>query len=225
MDYPDGIPVLPVPPECDGSDPTYWGHQTFGTYLDPATGTDEPTSFITPGYYNGFPPTLLDGEHVENTIVMNPGVYCVDSVLKQSSNPVHVYGDDVTIYVRAGNNITVNGGVVQLRATNGDGAPYAPYGTSNEVYKGYLFIAEPDYDGSVTSCTFEGNAINIYVGAIFAPHCDITINGNGETPPEGIVSQIIGFNVKINGSTNLTINYDPDLSPVIIDPPKTGITH
>ena len=155
---------------------------------------------------------------------MEPGVYCVDSVLKQIANPIHIYGDDVTIYVREGNNILINGGVVQLRATNGTGAPYPPYGTSNKAYKGYLFIAAPDYDGAVTSCTFDGNAINIYVGAIFGPHCDITINGNADTPPDGIITQLVGYNVTINGSANITIEYDEDKLPVVPDPSKTGLT-
>ena len=85
--------------------------QTFITYYDPAAGANVTASQITPGYYNGFPPKKFNGVDVKNTIVMEPGIYCVNSVLKQISNPVHIYGDDVTIYVRSGNDILVNGGV------------------------------------------------------------------------------------------------------------------
>ena len=220
LDYHADVPDIPEPPECQDI-PAFWPSQTYETRYDPVLGAN----VITPGYYNGFPPKKFNvHDDVKNTIFLEPGVYCVDSVLKQVVDNVHIYGDDVTIYVREGHDISINGGVVQLTATNGDGAPYAPSGTDNDEYVGYLFIAAPDYDGAVTSCTFDGNATNIYVGAIFAPHCDVTINGNGETPPDGIITQIVGYNVTINGSANLTIQYDSDLLPIVPDPSKTGIT-
>jgi len=223
FDYHDDVPDIPEPPECQDI-PAFWPSQTFETRYDPVLGADVEASVITPGYYNGFPPKKFSGVDVKNTIFLEPGVYCVDSVLKQTIDNVHLYGEDVTIYVRPGHNITINGGVVQLRATNGDGAPYAPSGTDNDAYVGYLIIAAPDYEGAVTSCTIDGNSTNIYEGAIFAPHCDVTINGSSDTPPDGINSQIIGYNVKINGGSDLYINYDSDLNPYISDPSKTGIT-
>ena len=44
------------------------------------------------------------------------------------------------------------------------------------------------------------------------------------TPTDGINSQIIGYNVTINGGADLYINYESDLNPYISDPSKTGIT-
>ena len=122
----------------------------------------------------------------------------------------------------------MNGGVIEISATNGTGSPgieplYKPRGTTNEAYMHYLIIAAPDWDGPVTSCTIDANTYNKFTGAIYAPHCDIQINGSSDTPPDGINSQIIGYNVTINGSANLYINYDASLNPYITDYPKTGI--
>jgi hypothetical protein len=224
LDYHDDVPDLPEPPECDPTDPdNYSGHEKKWVE-DPVTHAMVYASFVGPGYYDSFPPKKVDYVTTENTIFLAPGVYCVDSVLKQNSDVISTYGDDVTIYVRPGNDIKINGGVMQLRAINGDGAPYAPHGNSNKDYRGYLFIAAPDYDGPVTSCVIDGNSTNIYVGAIFAPHCNVTINGNGDTPPDGIITQIVGYNVTINGSADITIQYDSDLLPIVPDPSQTGIT-
>jgi Flp pilus assembly protein TadG len=223
--YHADIPDIPEPPECDNTDPLNWPKNDIKDFNNPVTKTTVQASYITPGYYNEFPPKgKINGVQVKKTLVLAPGIYCVDSVYKQTTDGISVFGDDVTIYVRPGNDIQVTGGVVQLRATNGDGSLYAPHGTTNEAYMHYLFIAAPDYDGAVTDCTIDGNSYNIIEGAIFAPHCDVKINGGTGTPPEGINSQIIGYNVTINGTADLTINYDSSLNPYITDYPKTGIT-
>jgi len=206
--YPPEQPDLPTPAECD---PSYQAYATLGTWNDPVHGTVA-TTYITPGYYGTFPPKKDDEDNnLENHIYMQPGVYCVDSVLKLNTEQLHLYGDDITIWIRAGSGFTINGGIVELMASN-DGD-----------YAGYLIIVEPDYSGAVTACTLEGNAQNHYVGAIYAPHCNVTINGTADTPPDGIDSQIIGFNVTVNGTSNLTINYDDDNNPAVVDPPKTGV--
>jgi hypothetical protein len=224
FDYHADIPDLPEPPECDSSDLSNYSVPYTNYFTQPTTGTQVLASYLSPGYYNKFPPLKdQNGNQLKSTLVMLPGVYCVDTVLKLVDQNLYLYGDDVTIWVRAGNGFNINGGVVLLYATNGSHAPYSPHGTSNSAYKGYLIIVEPDYSGAVTSCTLEGNAYNKYEGAIFAPHCDVTINGTSDTPPDGINSQIIGYNVTINGGANLTINYDSDENPVASLPPRIGI--
>lgn len=225
LDYHADIPDIPEPPECDNTDSANWPTNTIKNFDNPVTGTTVLASYLTPGYYNDFPPNgKINNITVKKTMVLAPGVYCVDTVYKQTADGISVFGDDVTIYVRPGHDLQLTGGVVQLRSTNGSGAPYAPHGTSNKVYKGFLFIVAPDYDGPLTACTITGNVNNILEGAIFAPHCNVKINGGSGTPPEGIKSQIIGYNVTINGNANLTIDYNSDLNPYIIDPPRTGIT-
>ena len=207
-----GIPVLPEPDECD---PLYLPTATYETWNDPYdnpdVGIDEAT-FLTPGFYGTFPPKKDSaGNNLENTIVMTPGVYCVDSVVKLVDQNLKLWGENITIYIRPGNGFNINGGVVDLRASQGGD------------YAGYLIIVAPDWDGAVTSCTLEGNELNHYEGAIFAPHCDLTVNGTSDTPPSGIDSQLIAYNVTINGGAVLNINYDADKNPYVADPPKTGV--
>ena len=210
--YPPELPDLPLPPECDLDDPASQAFVSTGVWADPIHGPTL-TSYITPGYYGTFPPKKdSEGNNLQNHVFMEPGVYCVDTVLKLTTEQLHLYGEDVTIWIRAGNGFTINGGIVQLFASN-DGD-----------YAGYLIIVEPDYAGSVTACNLEGNALNEYVGAIYAPHCNVTVTGTADTPPDGIDSQIIGYNVTINGTSNLTINYTDDNNPGVVDPPKTGVT-
>lgn len=212
MPYPPEQPILPLPAECDSTDPDSQAYVSSGTWTDSIDGVPVAASFITPGYYGTFPPKKdSEGNNLQNHVVMEPGVYCVDTVLKLTTEQLHLYGEDVTIWVRSGNGFTINGGTVQLHASN-DGD-----------YAGYLIIVEPDYAGAVTACNLEGNAYNEYTGAIYAPHCDVTVNGTADTPPDGIDSQIIGYNVTINGGANLTINYDDDNNPAVVDPPKTGV--
>jgi hypothetical protein len=205
--YPPELPVLVEPDECD---PSFQAYATLGSWDDPIHGTVA-TTYITPGYYGTFPPKKDDDDNVlENHIYMQPGTYCVDTVLKLNTDQLHLYGEGITIWVRAGNGFTINGGVVQLTGSSDD-------------YPGYLIIVEPDYDGAVTACNLEGNTLNEYVGAIYAPHCDVTVTGTSDTPPDGIDAQIIGYNVTINGTSNLTINYNDDNNPAVVDPPKTGV--
>jgi len=207
-----GIPVLPEPDECD---PLYLPTATYGTWNDPYDSPDigiDEVTFLTPGYYGTFPPKKDSaGNNLENTIVMAPGVYCVNSVVKLVDQNLKLWGENITIYIREGSGFNINGGVMDLRATQAG------------TYAGYLIIVAPDWDGAVTSCTLEGNALNHYEGAIFAPHCDVTINGTSDTPPNGIDSQIIAYNVTINGGAVLNINYDADKNPYVADPPKTGV--
>lgn len=208
LPYPPLLPDFDIPPECD---PAMAGTATSGVWDDPMHGLVN-AHYLTPGYYGTFPPKKdVNDNLLEKELVMLPGTYCVDTVLKLNTEQIHLWGQGVTIWIRAGNGFTINGGIVQL------------YGSS-EDYPGYLIIVEPDYDGAVTACNLEGNAFNKYVGAIYAPHCDVTVNGTADTPPDGIDSQIIGYNVTINGTSNLIINYDADNNPYVTDLPKIGIT-
>ena len=48
-------------------------------------------------------------------------------------------------------------------------------------------------------------------GTILAPYCDLTINGdNSSGTPANFGTQIIAWNIKLNGSSEINITYDPD---------------
>jgi hypothetical protein len=216
------IPDLPEPPECDSTDFSNFTLPGVGNFI--YEGVTYPASILYPGYYGTFPPKKdQNGNNLQDHVVMMPGVYCVASVVKLVDQNLHLYGDDITLYVRPGNGFNINGGKVQLHALNGNGEPYLHSDFDYSPFYNYLFVVAPDYSGAVTACNFEGNAVNVYEGAIFAPHCDITINGTEDTPSGGIDAQIIGYNVTVNGNANLTINYDADKNPAENLPPRIGL--
>ncbi len=145
---------------------------------------------------------------------MEPGTYCVSDVICWSQPKFVLVGEDVTIYIRAGYDFQFSGGMVDIDAPNtGD-------------YAGYVIIVEPEYGDPELSenpeaCLITGGVENDYEGSIFAPYCDCTLNGNGET--FGFNAQLLCYTVKINGGGNITLTYDPDLTGEINDPPKTGV--
>ncbi|HMD82200.1 MAG TPA: hypothetical protein VKE92_12875, partial [Anaerolineales bacterium] len=51
-------------------------------------------------------------------------------------------------------------------------------------------------------------------GLIWAPYCDITINGGSE-PTAEINAQLVGWDIKLNGNNTITFNYDPSNQVVI----------
>lgn len=117
-DYPPDMPALPT--ECTSP---------YGTYSNPNSAQ----TVVTPGRWNEFPPT---DSSVNNEIVMMPGVYCVDDVIKLRSRNLVLSGHDVTIYIRSNNYFQIEGGTINLDAP--DSGPYA----------GYLIIVDSDFTGT-----------------------------------------------------------------------------
>ena len=139
---------------------------------------------------------------------MQSGNYCVDDF--KVSSKTEVSGSDVFIYILSGGEFDFSGGVMELTASNID------------PYKGYLTYVVPPASG-FTDCKITGNTSTRFTGTIFAPYCNITINGSSD--PEGIHSQIIGYTVKLNGDNSLYIEYDPGENGEDVQPPQIGLTH
>ena len=188
-DFPPEMP--PVPSECA---------TPYGTYSNPNASQ----TVVTPGRWNEFPPK---GPTVNNHIVMMPGIYCVDDVIKLSNQHLILTGSDVTIYIRANNYFQIEGGTISLSAT--EQGPYA----------GYLFVVDSDFNGTPPNCSIDGNSINTYNGTIFAPYCDITVNG--DATGADLDAQVIGYTVTINGGATMNLNYDSDKT--VQDPRKVGL--
>jgi hypothetical protein len=201
---------LEFPPECASPKGTYTNYK--GTY--PGYAGVELT-VLTPGWYSDFPPkkeqplgSLFD------TILMLPGTYCVDNVVKLVEQKLTLIGEDVTFFLHDGNFFNLNGGTMKLDAP--DTGPYA----------GYLMIVAPDYGNPVLSespenCTINGGATNIFTGAIFAPYCNCTINGGSE--PTGFDAQFICYTVKITGSAAISFTYDAGENPENNQPGEVGL--
>ena len=195
-----GADPVPFPPEETVSEPD----ECSGTFGDVINDRSASTSTLSPGSYNKFPPASAN----QDNIIMQPGVYCVDYI-KLSNSFQTLTGHNVFIYIRPGGYFSFQGATTTLTArSSGD-------------YKGLLIYVASNFTGAPDNCTINGNATDVFTGTIYAPFCDITINGNSN--PAGFMSQIIGYEVKLNGSTLLKFVYDPDDGWKVLVPPKLGI--
>jgi len=84
-----------------------------------------------------------------------------------------------------------------------------------------MYVA-PDYaSGTPPNCTINGGSTSGYQGMIYAPYCNLTINGNS-----GLVvqSQLVGYTVDLSGASGVILNYDANSSPVWNIPLQVGLT-
>jgi Flp pilus assembly protein TadG len=134
---------------------------------------------------------------------MTAGLWCVtDSKGVKITNGSYT-GDGVTIYILNGD-LKVTGGSINLKAPVNN--------ATNHAINGLLFYVP---NGLVD---LTGNNDSYYQGSILAPTSDITVNGNGTS--DCFHSQLIGYNVKLNGTSLFTITYDPSQNlsiPATID--------
>ena len=72
------------------------------------------------------------------------------------------------------------------------------------------------------TCTINGNTSNTFKGTIYAPYCNITMDGTSS--PTGFQSQLIGYNVKFSGGANIYLSYEASSSPVWNIPLQVGLT-
>jgi Flp pilus assembly protein TadG len=209
VDIPDEVIWPDVPPEC-GIAPTadYLG-------VDPHDGKGE--WLIHPGYYEVFPQATLVSN--KQHIYMASGVYCIDpggpshdfdlswspvdfvtlnGSTDPSKNKYHAYNPDgVTLYIKSGGGFSIN-------ANN---PTYLDASTTGD-YQGYLIILEGNRS-SIENCSISGGADIDINGMIFAPYCNITVNGDSSSVAE-INAQLIGWDLKINGGAGINFNYDPN---------------
>jgi hypothetical protein len=194
----------PEPPECNAADPTNWGHWTNNN----TTGV----STVQPGWYAEFPPKKTATQDIYNKVVMNPGVYCVDSVVKLQDQALTLTGHNVMIYIRQGGQFDVQGGHIELDAPD-PGQPYA----------GYLIIINSDFTGTPPNCTINGDSTNIYIGTLFAPYCDFIFNGTNESgdPTLTYGTQVVAYTITLTGNSDINFTYNP--SAVAQNDPKVGL--
>lgn len=196
--------VLAEPPECSITPPT-------PTEVDPDTVT------LYPGFYDRLPPQGLNYD----TYIMESGNYCVSEVYKDGGNLSLITGSDVFIYIQNGGNFDITGGAVQIDAP----------GDPSNPYKGFLIYVDPGpvdpltgtYSGAPANCKITGNGLHKFTGAIYAPYCSMTLNG--DSGPEGIRAQIISYELKVNGTNTLYFLYQEEEMPQEYIPPATGIAH
>jgi hypothetical protein len=185
---------------------------TNGTKTNTAT-----TTTLTPGYWAKIPG---NGSTWKNNIVLTPGVYCIGSTLSANSNEVITVSGTfgvspgVFLYFRPGGSFTFNGGAgVQLWGIHDIASPYY----------GYLMYLAPNYaSGTPANCKINGHSGDAFMGTIYAPYCNITIDGTSD--PSGFQSQLIAYTVKFAGGANVILNYDSNSSPMWNIPLQVGLT-
>lgn len=182
-------PTMPdVPSECGMSG-----------YPAPLHNNSSNTSYLYPGRYSSFPPKLTGSNKLKDNVILTPGTYCVNGDITWGSNSnssdfTTLTGANVTVYVTSGNRLNITGSNINISApTSGD-------------YAGYLMIVNSNFSGQAPQCHIAGNAGNTYTGTIFAPYCDIIVNGNSNTA--SFDTQIIGYTVTISGNAETYLNYD-----------------
>ena len=109
----------------------------------------------------------------------------------------YLYGKGITIYLVNGGDISVNGGDIDLEAPASDPDP-------DPGLPGILIYVNPVRDSSIS---LNGNNESKYLGVIYAPRADVTINGANGTSPT-FNTQIIAWNVEISGNATVDINYN-----------------
>ena len=199
---PQGEKQQPFPPLFHVAEPA--ACSTNGT-----KSTTGGVTTLTPGYFQNIPPSGSG-----STVILTPGVYCVGRQLKTTgSEIIQLQGTfsttpGVFIYIKPGgsqNPISLQGGDVQLWGINSASVAADP---TLDPYKGYLIYVAPDYaTGSPTNCTINGSSGQMLKGTIYAPFCNMKING---TSDGGFQSQIIGYTVDMSGTAAVTINYNSD---------------
>ncbi len=134
------------------------------------------------------------------TLVMNPGMYCVDGHKGFTGTGGVVNGTDVMIVMVDGP-FNLGGGTDVNLAAETD--PDTLIDADGYDWKGMLLFGHPNNPDDIT---INGNTGTNYTGTIFAPNSLITINGNGTTM--GVNSQLIGYKVKVTGTANISIAYN-----------------
>jgi hypothetical protein len=207
---PDDVEFPVEPPECGMTpqNPAYLGENTVdhkGEWL------------IYPGYYTQFPHQLLVSN--KQHIFMKSGVYCIDPggpsqgkdlswspvdfvELNGSTDPIknkyQVYNPyGVTLYIKTGGGFTFNANNPTFLDASTDGD-----------YQGYLIVLQGS-QSSIETCSITGGSDIDLNGLIFAPYCEITVNGGSDTTAE-INAQLIGWHLKVNGNNTINFRYNPD---------------
>lgn len=159
---------------------------------------------IPPSTYDITPPDCSGREFTSNELVgyadahpgspeLPAGLYCVTDQLKMNNND-RLYGQTgVTLVLY--NGAKINGGAdVRLQMTTQNNTGAIPG----------LVVYQPPT--STAEIEWNGNADSFLRGTMLAPKATINFNGNNMT--RAVMSQIIGYNVIISGSTDAAVKYD-----------------
>ena len=143
------------------------------------------TTALLPGYYSG-------GMSLQGTVTLSPGVYYVSGGAFNVGSNAIVTGSDVTIYLAAGSQVSMQG--------NSHVSLAAP---TSGTYSGILFFG--DRAGvSTASNQFNGDSSSSLTGDLYFPTQSVAYQGNFS----GIdgCTQVIADTVTWTGSSTISVN-------------------
>jgi hypothetical protein len=137
-------------------------------------------------------------------VTLNPGLYCLTgsagSWSLETKGGARIYGDGVMFYLMdtAGGWKSAGGSEVYLYA------PTDLRDASNLQWAGMLIYAHPD---NANDIVLTGTSNSWYEGTIYAPgsHCNL----EGTAGAVAFKSQFLCDTVKVNGTGDLQLHYDP----------------
>lgn len=178
------------PPGCDSfSTPDYGKFNAGGV---------EP---ISPGWY-----TEIKVNNDADVVTMAPGLYCIRDDFVTTGGTIT--GTGVTIYIEDGTFSTNGNATINLAAPDCSeggsclGVPLALPGV-------LIYIPETNAKNEVNLL---GDADSDYYGLVYAPAGEIEVGG-GSSLMGVIHTQLIGYDVKIHGTTSIDITYDGEKAP------------
>lgn len=184
--------VVPSPTDQDIVLPNWALLFTKPDCSDLPTAASDGDGTINPGIYDGIQVTG------QEELIMTPGLYCFTDDFRMDG--ASVVGGGVTIYMLDGGVTTNGNAVVTLSAPN-----YVA--SSNDGVTGMLIYLDAD-NGSEVKIT--GNADSSYSGTVYGVSEESAITFSGTSTCE-LNSQLIAGTVTFNGTSNVTVNFDPEV--------------
>jgi len=177
---PQSAEQIPSPPQVIWPNPTCSGAGSYTKVGNTAT--------LTPGSFSSFPPV---GGSVK-TYILQSGIYCISGNWSAGSQDSYT-GSNVLLYM-------INEGV-----TWNGGATINLDGPDTGEFAGLLLYLPITNDSDIS---INGNSDSNFTGTILAPASAIDVAGTGST--DGLRSQVIGYTVKLTGSSATNVNYSDE---------------
>jgi len=164
------------------------GSAAYPPFFMPSVSCENPAEIkedgitMTPGLWEEeFPP--------KDVTQLDPGVYCLTDGLKVNDT---LLGSEVLLFVQDGDvQISANANIQITAPITGENA-------------GLLIFLPMENDNKVD---IDGGPQSAFTGTILAPASHITIKGSSSN--FGFHSQIVGYTIEVDGSSNIIVSYNP----------------
>jgi len=139
----------------------------------------------------------LEKDLKNGPVTLDAGLWCISGDFTINAKDI-LHGTGITIFMLDGWFDTRGTADIQLSAPAEDPNP-------SPAIPGILIYMPVNNPGPLI---LNGNSTSFFQGTILAPGADITMNGTANI--DAYHSQVIGYNVKVNGSSLFNITYIPE---------------